>query len=411
MTTAPGGRRTRLPLSALLGASIVSYVGSQVTTLAIPWFVLETTGSATKTGLAAFAGLVGIVLATFLGGPAVDRLGLKRSSVLADLLGGATIALIPLLDRTVGLSFGPFLGLVFLAALVEAPGNTARTAFLPEIAAVAGVGLERANGLFQIVGALPILLGPPLGGVLIAAFGASNVLWVDAATFAVSAAVVAIAIPKPAHARVATGDYLAEVREGWGFLRAHAVIRALVVVGAVVNFLFEPVAVVLFPVYARAHFGDAGHLGVMLGAFGAGALAGAGAFTVLGERLPRRPVLLAGFLLGGLPLWVLATTPALGLIVVANVVAGVVAGPIQPLVATVIQEHVPAALRGRVFGVVTALTLIATPLSTLVAGVAVDAFGLRAVILAIAACFFALAVAVALIPTFRTLAPPSEAEV
>ncbi len=85
-------------------------------TVAVPWFVLETTGSAARTGLAAAAIGVGAVLAVVLGGPLVDRLGFKRASVLADLASGATVAAIPLLYLAGLLAFWQFLVLVFLVS-------------------------------------------------------------------------------------------------------------------------------------------------------------------------------------------------------------------------------------------------------------------------------------------------------
>ena len=66
------------------------------------------------------------VLGALLGGAPLDRLGRKRASVLADLASGASVAAIPLLYHTVGLAFWQLLVLVFLGALLDAPGNTAR---------------------------------------------------------------------------------------------------------------------------------------------------------------------------------------------------------------------------------------------------------------------------------------------
>ena len=142
--TLPAGTG-RLPRVALLGADAVSLVGNSLTGLAIPWFVLETTGSAARTGLVAFAGLVPTVLAAFFGGALVDRLGFKRTSVAADLASGLSVAAIPLLAHTAGLAFWHLVALTFLGALLDAPEGTARGGLLPDLAAAAAVPLERAN--------------------------------------------------------------------------------------------------------------------------------------------------------------------------------------------------------------------------------------------------------------------------
>src|SRR5215213_846482 len=106
--------RNRKPFIALLAADGISQTGNMLTMLAVPWFVLETTGSAAKTGLTAAIGAVAVVVAGVLGGALVDRLGHKRTSIISDLASGLTVALIPLLHLTIGLAFWQLLILMFL---------------------------------------------------------------------------------------------------------------------------------------------------------------------------------------------------------------------------------------------------------------------------------------------------------
>lgn len=167
-------RQNRLPIGALLSARIISLIGDTVATIAIPWFVLQTTGSATKTGLAAAATVFPMVLAGIFGGALVDRAGLKRTSIVADITSGITIALIPLLHHTIGLSFGMLLVLAFLGALLDAPGRSARAGLMPDLAALANMRLERANSAFGAVRNAANLIVPLLAGVLVAALGPSQ---------------------------------------------------------------------------------------------------------------------------------------------------------------------------------------------------------------------------------------------
>jgi len=81
-------------------------VGNTFAALAIPWFVLQTTGSASKTGITGFFTILPVVLAGFLGGALVDRLGYKRSSILADVASCIPVALIPCCTSPLGSSFG-----------------------------------------------------------------------------------------------------------------------------------------------------------------------------------------------------------------------------------------------------------------------------------------------------------------
>ena len=75
----------RTPIFALLSAEAVSQVGNMMTVVAGPWFVLQTTWSAAKTGLVSAALVLGSAVPTVVGGPLVDRIGFKRASVFADL--------------------------------------------------------------------------------------------------------------------------------------------------------------------------------------------------------------------------------------------------------------------------------------------------------------------------------------
>jgi hypothetical protein len=109
-----------------------------------PWFVLQTTGSAAKTGLVGAALALGL-LVPILGGPLVDRLGFRRGSVVADLVSGATVASIPLLHLAGLLEYWHIVVLVFILASVNSQGDTARLALVPALARLAQMPFERVN--------------------------------------------------------------------------------------------------------------------------------------------------------------------------------------------------------------------------------------------------------------------------
>ncbi len=408
-TAEPATRSARVPVVALLGANAISMVGNQLTALAIPWFVLQTTGSATRTGLVAFFTVLPTVLAAFLGGAVADRLGHKRTSVLADALSGTTVAFVPLLYHTVGLPFGALLGLVFLGALLDTPGGTAREALLPDAAGRAGIRLERVNGTSQAIRSLSGLLGPPLAGLLIVVVGASNVLWLDAATFGVSAAVIGLAVTTPRVAVGERGSYRDDILAGLRFLGGDRLLRALATTAAVLNFLGAPLAAVVFPVYAREVFGrdGAGELGVALAGEGIGALVAALLYGAIGHRLPRRATLLGGLVVASVPMGILAATPQLAGTTAALMVLGLATGMANPLLGTVLQERVPPELRARVFGAVLASALVAAPLGMLLVGSLLEALGLRAVLLIIAAGFGVTTLSMLVNPALREMDPPT----
>jgi MFS family permease len=259
----------RAPLYALYAANGISMLGNVLTALAIPWFVLQTTGSAEKTGLTGFFAMLPLALAAFVGGSIVDRLGFKRTSIVADLASGATVALIPLLFLTVGLDFTVLLALVFMTNLLDAPGSTAREAIVPELATRAGVSFERAGSLNQIVERSSRLLGAPLAGGMIAAFGATTVLWIDAVTFFVSAAIIALLV----HATAQTAQtktrrhWRAELFEGIRFIWRDKLILTIVLTVMITNFLDTGL---LQTIYIQQVYDNAIALGLSVAASGGG---------------------------------------------------------------------------------------------------------------------------------------------
>ena len=373
--------RRRMPLYALYTADAISLTGNAVAQIAIPWYVLTTTGSATLTALVVFFNFVPIVLAAFFGGVVVDRLGFRAASIVADLASSAAVAAIPLLAATVGVEIWQLMILVFAGALLDAPGATARAALFPDFVALAGVPMERASGLRSGIQQGAQLIGAPLGGVLVAAVGATAALWIDAASFLVSAALVLLLVPRPRHeAQAPRGRFFAELSEGLRFIWSRRLVRAIVLMVLLSNLIEAPGSVVL-AVFARDEYGSAADFGLLVGALGGAALAGALGYSLVGHRLPRRKTFLVCF--AGVPIGylALAAQPTLPVAIAALVFAGFAAGPINPLLFTVQTEIVPAELRGRVFGAIRAGAWAAIPLGILLGGLLVSAIGAPATFL------------------------------
>jgi predicted MFS family arabinose efflux permease len=271
---------------------------------------------------------------------------------------------------------------VFVLSSVNAQGDTARYALVPFLADRARMPIERANGADRAIVRLGQVVGPILGGILIAAIDAANVLFIDAASFVASAIAVAIGVPaaanraEPAQAQ-GSQSYLAELREGLRFIRAHSVLLSMILIATVGNFLDKPLVTVILPVYAKTFYGSPTSLGLALGAFGAGALTGSLIFGAIGRGWPRRLTLLGCWVLGPLVIFgTLALTPPLGILVVAGFAGGLLFGPINPIASTVIQEHTPPQMLGRVFGALTALAQAGIPIGAVLAGVVVQRAGL-----------------------------------
>jgi MFS family permease len=360
-------------LAGLLAANAVSHLGNVVAVVALPWYVLETTGSAARTGITAFATTVPLALGSLVAGPLVDRTGARRVSILADIGATVMIAGIPLLDRLGMLHFGILVALAFAAGACEAPGRTARRAILPSLAERAGVSLERANSVSTTSEHLGYVVGAPLAGVLTAVAGAPVALLADAASFAVSAALVAATVPA-----VRAAAERPPLLSGLRFVRDSAIIRTFFVIWTAGAFLVTPLSAVLLPNYAREQFGSADALAAAVTALGAGGLCGTFAFGAAARRLPRRPVFAAMWTVYPALTCALIMLPGLPALLALLAAIGFVVGAYDPLEVTIHQENVPPGLRAQVFAILLAAEMTAVPLSMLVYGFLIAAAGLRA---------------------------------
>ncbi len=411
-TTPAGSRR---PLYGWLTSEAVSLTGTRVSMLALPYFVLVTTNSPLKTGLVALAEMLPLVLLKVLGGPIIDKVGPRRVSITCDLGSLVVVGAIPLLYDAGLLPFGAFLALVACAGALRGPGDAAKSAIVPSVVAAARVPMERATGLHATVERTATMLGALFAGGLIALVGAANALLVDAASFGVSAAVLAWAttsLRRPsattagaeAGAEPDTASYLAQLREGWSFLRGDRVLLGIAVMVALTNLLDTAYASVLMPVWAREWGGGPAALGLVFAVFGGSSAIGAACAAAWAVRLPRYKTYLVAFLVCGSPrFFVMAWDNPLWVVLGIAAVSGFGSGFINPVLGAVVYERIPTPLVGRVSSLTTALCFALMPLGGLLGGGLVSGFGLTVAMVACGAAYFLVTMLPAADPKWREM--------
>lgn len=408
----------RLGLWALAASTAISYFGNMLTFLAVPWFVLVTTGSASRTGLAGAVLVLAPVAAGVVSGPIIDRLGFKRASMIADLASGLTIAIIPALYMLDMLAFWHVLALTFLSGVLDVPGYTARQALLPGLARQAGVSLERGNSILHLSYTLSgNLIGAALGGLLIGFVGAAQVLYIDALTFLISFLIIGLAV-KPergadrteqqSDAGESEGGYLDQLRAGVRLVRGDVVLMTIIPMATLINFVGSGFSAVVLPVYARESFDSASVYGLLVAATGAGSVLGSLAYGIWGERLPRYQLMLALFCLTTTGYWVFALVGFLPTDFLARFGVGLANGPISTMAMVLVQTRVPERMLGRVMGLLVTLASAAGPLGVLLAGVAIDVLGLSATLVIVAALMSLIPLWLALNPRARAAASEFE---
>lgn len=367
--------RTHAPRRAIAGLLIggtFANVGLRVAALALPWFVLTSTGSAAQTGLVVACEFGPYILAKTLSGPLVDRWGQRRVSILADVGSAAAFGSIPALYALGVLPFPVLLIMVALGGVLRGPGDNAKETSVPLVARRANVQLERVTGLWGAIERGAGLVGPGLAALLIAALGGVGTIVITAAGFAGSALIWLLIMPRelgePAATGDATGSYAARLREGFRFLIKDRLLLTLVFMIAVTNLLDMGKSSVLLPVWAVDHGHGVAIVGLLLTCFAVMAMISSLVASAIGSRLPRRLIYFVAFAIAGPPPFlVLALDPPVWVIALVFGIAGFAAGFLNPMLGAIFFERIPQPLLGRVGGLADGICWSGVPFGGLVA--------------------------------------------
>ncbi|MFI7504570.1 MFS transporter [Streptomyces sp. NPDC049687] len=392
------GKRSLRPLGGVLAAMAVSLTGTRISVVALPWFVLVTTGSATQTGLVAFCEMTPYVVVKAFTGPLVDRIGPRAVSWTTDLASATAAAAVPLLHTLDLLSFPLLLALVALIGAARGPGDLAKEVMVPEAAERGRVPLERATGLSGVIERLASTVGLAAGGSLVALIGPLTGLAVNAGCFALGSVIIKLALPRgmghaaeeaPSPVGETGPGYWRRFGEGLTFLRGEPLLLTVIVMVGITNLLDAAITSVLVPVWARESGNGPTAIGLMGSMMGAAGVGGSLIAAVVAHRLRRRVVVLTGFLLAGAPRFLILTFDApLEAVLAVFAISGFGAGFVNPVLGAILVERVPRRMLGRVNALGDSLAWAGIPLGGLLAGAAVSAVGLVPVILACGATYF-----------------------
>lgn len=378
----------RLRVGIFLGGTSLSLAGNILAMVALPWFVLETTGSAAQTGLTGMATALPAFLSGIFGGPLVDRLGGRRMSVIADLFSAASILAIPTLYLTIGLDFWQFFALVLLGALLDVPGYTARRTLLPGFGERSNLKPEAINSAFEVLQGVSGILGPALAGILIGPMGAINLLWLTGAGFILSALSVYGVAPdttRERHEDEPRLSYRQQIAEGLSFIGRDRLLLSLAIIFAVSNFLTNGFYAVGLPVAIFEQFGDASRFGLILSTTSIGMLIGGSLYGAIGDRFRanRRAIVLLGFMVQPFFMVPFVIAAPYAVLLAVSFLSGFMIGPINPLSVTVRFERTPARLHGRVFATYSAISAAMSPLGMALTGYLFEGIGSQAALVTI----------------------------
>lgn len=401
-------RPRRAPAVLLQLANLLGGVANSTVAVLVPWLVLETTGSAADAGLvAAAAGFPGIVVAPFVGA-LVDRLGRRRVSMGSDVLSAISVSLFPLAERAGTLTITVIAALAVLGAVFDPAGYTARKSLIPDVAVAGGFHVDRINGVHEGVFAAGWVIGPALAAIGISTVGAIETFWITAVAFLLAiVAVAAIRVTEAiGEARREAGEehepFWASSLRGLVILWRDEPLRVLTVAVAVLAAVYIPTEAVLMPVHFESR-GEPGGYGLTLTVLALGGMVGSFAYGWLAVRMSKHGIAVLVMVVVTVAIIPMAFLPALPVFVTAGFLLGLGWGPMNPLLNSLVQTRVPAHVQGRVYGAQTALWYASPPIGLLLAGLAVERWGVQAVYAAIGALLVVISLWIAALPSLRGL--------
>jgi MFS family permease len=364
-------------IRALLAAEVISTTGAQMTWVALPWFVLVTTGSATRMSLVMAAEAVGLAAVGFPSGRLLNRLGARRTMLLCDGLRGPLMLVIPVLHWADSLSFGLLVAVAFALGAFSAPYYAANRMILPELLGEDETVVSQASALFQGATRITLLLGPVTAGVLIGLIGAPSVLVVDAATYVVAILLVAVFVPatKP----VAAGGEDRSVLAGLRWVAREPLIRTWRFCLIVGDVAWQAIFVALPVLVVARYDADARIVGALFAAFGVGAVLGNTVAYRLVKQVDGLQLIARVALAQALPIWLLVLDLPAAAAVGVLFASGLANGLINPSLHAIVTLRIPPALRGTVMTSLMTLYALAMPIGILGAGPLLDAFGVEPV--------------------------------
>jgi MFS family permease len=355
----------------LFGSTLISGLGTWIAVIALVVDVKDRTGSAVWVSLLLIADFLPGVAIGLLLGPLVDRLSRKRLLVGADIVRCAVFVLLAL-----AVSSGQIVALALVAGIASGFARPAAYAGLPNL--VPEELLPRANSLLRTADQLTIMIGTVVGGVLVAASGPDLAYWLNAASFAVSAAlVVQISASLLQEGRVESSGHWHDVAEGFA-----AIVRSRPLVTVLVSWSIATVTMAIANVaevfLATVSF-DAGSFGygLMWTASGLGAVVGALFASSWLERRSMTTVYASAIALMGLGDIAAGCSPNVWVAVWWVLLGGVGNAAAIVCNALLVQRGAPDYLRGRVFTVLIGATSAVLGIGMALTGPLVDLVGPR----------------------------------
>lgn len=361
-------------LYTFAGVQTVSYIGSRVTLVALPWSVLTITGSTAQTGFVLLAQSVPYATGGFFLGPLIDKFPRRTLLVAADVVRAVLVGLLAVSASLQVVNIPAYAVTVFFVGCANIVSGAAREAVVPQIAGKSRRDLVRLNSLIQLGRDGSSAVGPALGGVLVATAGAGPALGVDALSYVVSAVGTFWALrgvrrvePKSREDE-GTPRYWHDIRTGLIFLWRQPIVRLITVQSTLTNMLLTPLTALVLLQIAQASWHSSSSLGLVFSVFGIASILGGVFLSVRPHSLPSFRYYGLALILLVLPVWTFVSGDVVA-VACGMAVMGIGNAAVNALGDTTLQEIIPDDMQGRSFASITSALALFEPVGLAVVGV------------------------------------------
>jgi MFS family permease len=374
----------------LAAAALFASAGNSAVHIAIPWLVLEITGSSANAGVVlGISGFSVIFTAPVIGG-LIAVLGARPVSIWADIISAGSVVLFPIVGTLFGLNLASLLVIAIVGALFDPAGATARKSLIQAVAERDGLSLLKFNGTYEAAATIGTVIGPTGAAIAIGLMGINATFYLIAIVF-VLASCLAFFIPVvTTHVRskesFSIGNVFKETRIGMNALWRDKPLLSLVGLYTLLTAIYMPVESIVLSRYFQ-DLNEPQTLGFVLSAMSVGIVIGALQFhRAVRVFSPGNMVIISMTLIGAV-VCAMAFLPNAVIFILLGLALGLAFGPVSPMSNYLVQQRMPQHLHGPVFGTQFSLMYLATPAGTLALGLIVQSVAIPPLLFWIGALF------------------------
>ena len=390
----------------LAAAALFASAGNSAVHIAIPWLVLEITGSSANAGVVLGISGFSVIFSAPLIGGLIAVLGARPVSIWADIISAGSVVLFPIVGTLFGLNLASLLVIAILGAIFDPAGATARKSLIQPVAERDGLSLLKFNGTYEAAATIGTVIGPTSAAIAIGLIGINATFYVIAIVF-ILASCLAFFIPVvTTYVRTeesfSVGNVLNETRVGMNALWRDKPLMSLVGLYTLLTAIYMPVESIVLSRYFR-DLNEPQTFGFVLSAMSVGVVIGALQFhRAVRIFSPGNMVIISMTLIGGV-VCAMAFLPNAIIFIGLGLALGLAFGPVSPMTNYLVQQRMPQHLHGPVFGTQFSLMYLATPAGTLALGLIVQSVAIPPLLFWIGALFIGVTLLVGFTGPLRRL--------